>query len=180
MIQAGVLWVQVRAKAVPGAELERELDIIFSEQAQAGSAALWMDDRADLAAVYPFCGVHVGQKDLAPEAARKSVGREKWIGLSTHDLRQVQEGDRDPDVDVLALGPVFSTDGKVDPDPVVGPEAVARARAATAKPLVAIGGITHETAAAVLEAGADTVAVLGAVCRGDVATNCRRLLEAVR
>jgi thiamine-phosphate pyrophosphorylase len=81
-------------------------------------------------------------------------------------------------VDVIAVGPVFPTTGKQRPDAVVGLLFVTRARARTAKRLVAIGGIDAGNVAAVLAAGADAAAVLGAVCRGDVRANCRRLLAA--
>jgi thiamine-phosphate pyrophosphorylase len=121
----------------------------------------------------------VGQDDLPPRAVRRVVGDEVAIGLSTHDTTQVAAAEADPDVSVVAVGPVFPTSGKERPDPVVGLPFVRWARAATAKTLVAVGGIDAGNAADVLAAGADAVAVLGAVCRGDVRRNCRRLLGAV-
>jgi thiamine-phosphate pyrophosphorylase len=145
---------------------------------EGSGAALWIDDRADLAALFPVAGVHVGQTDLPPEAVRRVVGGGMWIGLSTHDEAQLAAADADPDVDVVAVGPVFPTAGKERPDPVVGLDFVRRARARTAKPLVAIGGIGAESVRAVLEAGADAAVVLGAVCRGDVGKNARCLLAA--
>lgn len=179
MAEAGVRWIQVRAKRLAGVDLYRALEA--SCRAVEGSgAALWVDDRADLAALFPVVGVHVGQADLPPAAARRVVGPELWIGQSTHGEVQLAAADEDPDVDVVAVGPVFATASKERPDPVVGLELVRWARARTAKPLVAIGGIGAENAAEVLAAGADTVAVLGAVCRGagGVAASCRRLLAA--
>ena len=102
-----------------------------------------------------------------------------WIGLSTHGEEQLLAADADPDVDVIAVGPVFPTTGKESPDPVVGLDFVRWARSRTAKPLVAIGGIGSGNLAEVLAAGADTAAVIGAVCRGgEVLVNCRRLLAA--
>jgi thiamine-phosphate pyrophosphorylase len=148
---------------------------------EGSGAALWVDDRADLAALFPVAGVHVGQTDLPPVAVRRVAGKGVRIGLSTHDEDQFAAADADPEVDVVAVGPVFQTTSKERPDPVVGLDFVRRARARTAKPLVAIGGIDAETVAAVLEAGADAAVVLGAVCRGDlgeIATNARRLLAA--
>jgi thiamine-phosphate pyrophosphorylase len=178
MAEAGVRWIQLRAKRLAGSDLYRALEA--SCRAVEGSgAALWVDDRADLAALFPVAGVHVGQADLPPAAARRVVGPELWIGQSTHGEAQLEAADEDPDVDVIAVGPVFATASKERPDPVVGLELVRWARARTAKPLVAIGGIGAENAAAVLAAGADAVAVLGAVCRGDVAESCRRLLSSV-
>lgn len=107
-----------------------------------------------------------------------------WIGLSCHDLDQVRAADADPHVDVIAYGPVFPTRSKASPDPAVGIDGVRRARAATSKPLVAIGGIDPagdpDSARAVLAAGADTLAVLGALCRAnDLETAARRCLEAL-
>jgi thiamine-phosphate pyrophosphorylase len=108
------------------------------------------------------------------------VGSGVWIGLSTHGLEQVAAADADPNVNVIAVGPLYATTGKERPDPIVGLELLRRARQITRKPLVAIGGIDAERLPEVLAAGADAAAILGAVCRGDVATNCRRLLAAAR
>jgi thiamine-phosphate pyrophosphorylase len=125
-----------------------------------GSAIkLIMNDRADLALVAEFDGVHVGQDDLSPESVRKIIGPGRWLGVSTHNPEQLQEADR-TSADYLAIGPVFSTTSKERPDPVVGLEGVRRARQLTQNPLVAIGGITRANAAAVIEAGADSVAVI--------------------
>jgi thiamine-phosphate pyrophosphorylase len=142
-----------------------------------------VDDRADLAALFPVDGVHVGQRDLPPAAARQVVGADVRIGLSTHDEEQFAAADADPAVDVIAVGPVFPTTGKEDPDPVVGLPLVRWARERTRKPLVAIGGIDAGNVAEVLAAGADAAAVLGAICRGgvrEVRANCRRLMIAAR
>jgi thiamine-phosphate pyrophosphorylase len=183
MAGAGVSWIQVRAKRLAGIELYRALEACC-RAVEGSDAALWVDDRADLAALFPVAGVHVGQADLPPAAARKVVGQGLRIGQSTHGEEQLAAADEDADVDVIAVGPVFPTAGKERPDPVVGLSFVRRARARTAKPLVAIGGIDAGNAAAVLAAGADAVVVLGAVCRGgarglgEIGKNCRRLLAA--
>ncbi len=177
MAGAGVRWIQLRAKRASGAELYRLAEECLAALEGTG-AALWIDDRADLAALLPFAGVHLGQTDLPAAAARKVVGEGPWIGLSTHDGAQLAAADDDPAVDVVAVGPVFATRGKERPDPDVGLPFLAAARARTAKPLVAIGGIDAGNVARVLAAGVDTAAVLSAVCRGDVAANCRRLLAA--
>lgn len=177
MAAAGIGTVQVRAKALPGADLYRVVEACC--RALEGSGArLWIDDRADLAALFPVDGVHLGQRDLPPAAARRVVGEAMAIGLSTHDMDQAALADGDPEVDLVAVGPIFPTASKERPDPVVGLDFLARARARTAKPLVAIGGIDAENLPAVLAAGADAAAVLGALCRGDVAANCRRLVAA--
>jgi len=123
------------------------------------SVQLIMNDRADLCLVAEFDGVHVGQDDLSPEAVRNIIGPERWLGVSTHNPEQLREADL-TSADYLAIGPVFSTSSKENPDPVVGLEGVRRARALTRKPLVAIGGITRANAPSVIEAGADSVAVI--------------------
>lgn len=120
---------------------------------------LIMNDRADLCLAAAFDGVHVGQDDLSPEGARRVVGSSRIVGFSTHSLEQLRQADATA-VDYFAFGPIFSTTAKKNPDPVVGLEALRAARAATNKPLVAIGGITRANARSVLDAGADSVAVI--------------------
>jgi thiamine-phosphate pyrophosphorylase len=125
---------------------------------------LIMNDRADLALIAEFDGVHVGQDDLLSESVRKIIGPDRWLGVSTHNPEQVAEADK-TSANYLAIGPVFSTSSKEKPDPVVGLEGVRRARQLTRKPLVAIGGITRANAASVIEAGADSVAVISDLLR---------------
>ncbi len=136
-------------------ELKRRVD---------GEIKLIMNDRADLCLISEFDGVHVGQDDLSPESVRRIIGDGRWLGVSTHNPEQVQEADR-TSADYLAIGPVFSTSSKDRPDPVVGLAGVRRARQLTGKPLVAIGGITRANAASVIEAGADSVAVISDLLR---------------
>jgi len=124
-----------------------------------GNPRLIMNDRADLCLAAEFDGVHVGQDDLSPESVRAIIGLECWLGVSTHSPEQLREADL-TSADYIAIGPVFSTSSKERPDPVVGLEGVRRARALTRKPLVAIGGIRRANAASVIEAGADSVAVI--------------------
>jgi thiamine-phosphate pyrophosphorylase len=137
-------------------------------QTRAGAPAphckLIMNDRADLCLAAEFDGVHVGQEDLSAEAVRGIIGVERWLGVSTHNPEQLREADL-TSADYLAIGPVFATSSKDRPDPVVGLEGVRRARALTRKPLVAIGGITRANAASVIEAGADSVAVISDLLR---------------
>ena len=180
MAEAGIRWIQVRAKHLSGSGWHAAL-AACCRALEGSGVRLWVDDRADLAALFPVDGVHVGQRDLPPAAARRVVGANVKIGLSTHDEGQFAAADADPEVDVIAVGPVFPTTGKEDPDPVVGLELVRWARERTRKPLVAIGGIGAGNVAAVLAAGADAAAVLGAVCRGgvrEVRANCLRLMAA--
>ena len=118
-----------------------------------------VNDRADFAMLLE-AGLHIGQDDLAPRDARKLVGRDVVIGFSSHNPAQLCAAGGEP-VDYVALGPVFATASKRNPDPVVGVEEVRRCRALLEKPLVAIGGITEENALDVLGAGADSIAVIG-------------------
>jgi thiamine-phosphate pyrophosphorylase len=128
------------------------------------SVRLIMNDCADLCLAADFHGVHVGQDDLSPEAVRAIIGSDRWLGISTHNPGQLRQADL-TSADYLAIGPVFATSSKEKPDPVVGLEGVRRARALTSKPLVAIGGITRGNAASVMEAGADSVAVISDLLR---------------
>jgi thiamine-phosphate pyrophosphorylase len=122
--------------------------------------AVWIvDDRADVAKLLG-AGLHLGQDDLPPKAARRIMGSGAVIGFSTHNAEQLRAAADEP-VDYLAIGPIFQTGSKRKPDPVVGVEQLEQWRPLTERPLAAIGGITRENAASVLAAGADSVAVIG-------------------
>ena len=118
-----------------------------------------VDDRADIAMLLE-ASLHVGQDDLPPRDARRLLGSDAVIGFSSHNVPQVCAAGGEP-ADYVAFGPVFPTASKRNPDPVTGIEALKECRALVEKPLVAIGGITRETAAGVWAAGADSVAVIG-------------------
>jgi thiamine-phosphate pyrophosphorylase len=126
-------------------------------------ARLIINDRVDIALACDADGVHLGQDDLSPIAARRifesSNKKGLLIGFSTHNLHQVSEANTFP-IDYLAVGPVFLTASKANPDPVIGLEGVRAARQQTRLPLVAIGGITRYNCRQVREAGADAVAVI--------------------
>lgn len=131
-----------------------------------GRAMLIINDRADICLAAQADGVHLGQHDLSPGGVRNvfsEVANKRpsplLVGFSTHNPKQVEQADTMP-IDYLAVGPVFTTDSKDNPDPVIGLEGVRRARAATSKPLVAIGGITRKNCREVIDAGADAVAVI--------------------
>lgn len=128
------------------------------------SVRLIMNDRADLCLAADFDGVHVGQEDLSPESVCGIIGPDRWLGVSTHNPEQLRDADLTP-VDYLAIGPVFATSSKQNPDPVVGLEGVRRARQLTRKPLVAIGGIARSNVTSVIDAGADSVAVISDLLR---------------
>ena len=138
---------------------------------QAVGVKLIMNDRADLCLAAEFDGVHVGQDDLSPEGVRRIIGDELWLGVSTHNPKQVSEATKKP-ANYLAVGPVFATSSKADPDPVIGLEGVRQAKLLTDKPLVAIGGITRENCRSVFEAGADSIAVIS-----DLLTEPRKSAE---
>jgi thiamine-phosphate pyrophosphorylase len=162
LVAAGVTLLQYRNKSDSARQM---LDQARELRRRLGSSVkLIMNDRADLCLAAAFDGVHVGQDDLSPEGVRKVIGNSLWLGVSTHNPEQLTAADKTT-VDYLAIGPIFSTRSKANPDPVIGLEGIRRARALTHKPLVAIGGITRENCRSVIEAGADTVAVISDLIR---------------
>jgi thiamine-phosphate pyrophosphorylase len=165
LIFGGCTVLQYRNKNASAGEMFRQaLGLKIVSAVGQGHVKLVMNDRADLCLAAEYDGVHLGQEDLSTTSVREIIGPDRWLGFSTHNPQQVKEGDR-TSADYLAIGPVFSTSSKDQPDPVVGLEGVRRARQLTRKPLVAIGGITRGNAAAVIEAGADSVAVISDLLR---------------
>jgi thiamine-phosphate pyrophosphorylase len=168
LIAAGCTVLQYRNKS-GNARLMLEQAVELRRQTRAGVPAphelrLIMNDRADLCLAAEFDCVHLGQEDLSAESVRGIIGPGRWLGVSTHNPGQLREADV-TSADYLAIGPVFATSSKDKPDPIVGLDGVRRARALTGKPLVAIGGITRANAASVIEAGADSVAVISDLWR---------------
>lgn len=158
LVQAGVELIQLRDKRnTPRAVLRRAQEL--AAQFASSGVRLIVNDRPDIAALSGAGGVHVGQLDLPVEAARLLCGTPRWVGVSTHNLDQLRDADR-TSADYIAVGPVFPTGTKEHPDPVVGLDFIRAARQMTRKPLVAIGGITVESAADVFRAGADSIAVV--------------------
>jgi thiamine-phosphate pyrophosphorylase len=163
LVDAGVRLIQYRNKRASARQLfetSRELE----EFLKPAGVQFIVNDRADVAALAGADGVHVGQDDLGVEQAREVMGPGKCVGVSTHSAEQFQEAAA-TSADYLAVGPVFATGSKENPDPVVGVDFVRRARAMTDKPIVAIGGITLDTAAEVLDGGADSIAVVSDILR---------------
>jgi thiamine-phosphate pyrophosphorylase len=159
---AGVTLLQYRDKS---GNARRMLDNARELKQRLGATVkLIMDDRADLCLAAQYDGLHVGQDDLPAESARRIVGPARWLGVSTHDTEQLAEAEK-TSADYLAIGPIFATSSKADPDPVMGLEGLRRARELTSKPMVAIGGITRANARSVIEAGADAVAVISDLLR---------------
>jgi thiamine-phosphate pyrophosphorylase len=158
MLAGGAQILQIRHKGEWTAEAFAQAVAIAAECRNAG-ATLIVNDRADMAKLLQ-AGVHVGQDDLTPRDIRLVIGDEPPVGFSTHNAEQMEAAASEP-VDYLAFGPIFATASKENPDPVAGMDRLAHARTLSAKPLVAIGGITRATAEAVLAAGADSVAIIG-------------------
>jgi thiamine-phosphate pyrophosphorylase len=180
-LDGGATFLQLRAKTMSGAAL---LDLAgrLSELAHGRGATLIVNDRADVARLAGADGVHVGQDDLAPAAVRALVGPGALVGLSTHTTEQLDAAVHEP-VDYLAIGPVFGTLTKATGHDAIGLETVRAAAQRTAAhglPLVAIGGITLERAASVIEAGATSVAVIAdLLATGDPAGRTRDFLDRI-
>jgi len=176
LAEAGVRLLQYRNKSAPARqylESSRKLAEVLLPQ----GVTFFLNDRPDVAFLAGATGVHVGQDDLEVEQARQIVGRDKLVGVSTHNLEQFERAAASS-ADYIALGPIFSTSSKANPDPVVGLDLLRKARALTDKPVVAIGGISLERAAAVIEAGADSVAVISGILGAlDPAQRARQYIE---
>ena len=158
LLGAGARLVQYRNKTAPAREVLQAAQALNVTARQDGASFL-VNDRPDIARLAGASGVHVGQDDLDVDAARKIVGAGAIIGISTHNLEQFRAA-AETDADYVAVGPIFETRSKAKPDPVVGLELIRQARKLTNKPIVAIGGITLERTASVIESGANGVAVI--------------------
>jgi thiamine-phosphate pyrophosphorylase len=176
LAEAGVRLLQYRNKSAQARqylESSRKLAEVLLPQ----GVSFFVNDRPDVAFLAGATGVHVGQDDLDVEQTRQIVGRDKLVGVSTHNLEQFQRAAASS-ADYIALGPIFRTSSKANPDPVVGLDLLRKARALTDKPVVAIGGISLERAAAVIEAGADSVAVISGILGAlDPAQRARQYIE---
>ena len=158
LLEAGARILQFRHKSFYSRAVFDEARKI-AELCRSGGALFVINDRADIAKLLD-AGLHLGQDDLAPADARRVVPAPGMIGFSTHNEQQLEAGDREP-VDYLAIGPIFATASKQNPDPVVGLDQLRALRRHTQKPLVAIGGITRELAPGVFESGPNSVAIIG-------------------
>jgi len=158
LMGAGVRLLQYRAKTVAAREM-LETATQLAGLARAEGATFFLNDRPDLAYLAGADGVHVGQDDLGVEEARRIIGADRRVGVSTHNREQFERAVA-TSADYVAIGPIFRTTSKTNPDPVVGTELIRQLRPLTKKPIVAIGGIALEQAAEVIQAGADSVAVI--------------------
>jgi len=173
---AGVRLLQYRNKQASARELFEGSKRLASLLIPQGVTFV-VNDRADVAAAAEASGVHVGQEDLGAEAARSVIGAGKLLGVSTHNMEQFKDAVA-TSADYVAVGPVFSTRTKANPDPVVGTELIRRVRRLTDKPIVAIGGITLERATEVIQAGADSVAIVSDILLApDQGQRARRYIE---
>ena len=160
--EGGATVIQLREKNLAPDEFQSQAAEALLEARKRGIRII-VNDRVDLALALKADGVHLGQDDLPPEAARAILGDQKIIGFSTHSLEQARSATKLP-VDYLAIGPVFPTSSKARPDPLVGLATLGQVRNVIGDvPLVAIGGITAENAEEVLAAGADSVAIIRAL-----------------
>jgi thiamine-phosphate pyrophosphorylase len=179
LASAGVSLMQVRAKNLAPAKYFEVTRRAIEATSRFG-VRIVVNDRPDVAALSGAAGVHVGQEDLPVDAARATCKAPLWVGVSTHNVAQLEAACATA-ADYIAVGPVFATQSKENPDPVVGLELVRRVRAMTQKPIVAIGGITVDTAAEVFAAGADSVAVISDLARAtDPEKRAAQYLEIAR
>ena len=176
LVDAGVRLIQLRDKRASPRVIYDVARQLHESLAPRGVRVI-VNDRPDIASMIDAGGVHVGQQDLPVEEARKICGPGRWVGVSTHNLEQFLEAEQ-TSADYIAVGPIFQTATKENPDPIVGLELLWAARRLTQKPLVAIGGITIESAEDVYRAGADSVAVVqDLVAAEDPARRVREYLE---
>jgi thiamine-phosphate pyrophosphorylase len=161
----GATFIQLREKHLTPREFYEEAEDAL-RVARLSGARLIINDRVDIASALKASGVHLGQDDLPPALARELLGEDSIIGFSTHTIEQAIKAARLP-VDYIAIGPIFETNSKENPDAVVGLEGLRRVRQAVGKiPLVAIGGIKRENILETLAAGADAVAVISLLLAG--------------
>jgi thiamine-phosphate pyrophosphorylase len=176
LVDAGVRLIQYRDKHASARELS-ETSRELAEYLNPLGVQFIVNDRADVGALAGASGVHVGQDDLGVEQARVVLGDGKWVGASTHNVGQFR-GALQTSADYIAVGPIFATGSKKNPDPVVGVGFVRETRAMTDRPIVAVGGITLERAADVIEAGADSVAIISDILRAEnVGKRARRYVD---
>ncbi|HEY8559469.1 MAG TPA: thiamine phosphate synthase [Pyrinomonadaceae bacterium] len=162
LIAGGARFIQLREKHASPKDFYADAQAALTI-ARRHSAKIIINDRADIALALGADGVHLGQDDLPPAAARRILGEKTIIGYSTHNVSQAIEAAEMP-IDYVAIGPVFTTQTKDNPDALVGVRGVREVSAAIGDlPLVAIGGISFENCRAVFEAGADSLAIIKSV-----------------
>jgi thiamine-phosphate pyrophosphorylase len=176
LVRGGAELVQIRDKDTPLHELlldlKRCVDFALNQ-----SVILIVNDRCDLVLSSDAAGVHLGQNDLPPDAARMLLGPDRIIGYSTHSLPQVRKASRLP-IQYIGFGPIWLSSTKKDAPPVVGLRRLTRACRESNKPVVAIGGIGIDQVRAVLDAGASSAAVISALMKaGNIASQMGKFIE---
>jgi thiamine-phosphate pyrophosphorylase len=176
LAEGGATFIQLRDKSASPREFyDQALEAVRA--ARRLGARIIINDRIDIALAVGADGVHIGQDDLPAEKARALMGSDRIIGFSTHSLKQALEATSMP-VDYIAVGPVFATSTKENPDAVVGLDIIGEIKSRTSKPVVAIGGITLDRAGAVACAGADSLAIISDLyATGDIAERVRGFFE---
>jgi len=178
LFEGGARLVQVRNKSASARDALEQVERILALAPP--DALVLVNDRVDIALISGAAGVHLGQTDVPPKAAREILGPNRIIGISTHNLQQAIDADGQP-VDYVALGPIFATTTKRNPDPVVGVEPLRAASQVLRRPLVAIGGITMRNIGDVLDAGAGSLAVVRDLLDNEnVAARTRQWLEILK
>ena len=188
MVAGGARLIQLRDKDASAKEL-LQAAIACLKVTRAAGATLIINDRVDVALTSNADGVHLGQEDLGVEEAREILGDDKIIGISTHTIDQFLAA-METSANYIAVGPVYPTASKENPAPVVGLDLVREARKISDRPIVAIGGITPERAREVIDAGADSVAVISSLypyteirdftTRPDITGRVRAFIDAMK
>jgi thiamine-phosphate pyrophosphorylase len=175
-LDGGARWLQLRNKTASSRELLMQATELV-RLARKRKARVVVNDRADVAWLAHASGVHVGQSDLSVRQVRKILGPKKIVGVSTHGMEQALVAAKTT-ASYIAVGPIFPTRSKVNADPAIGLETLREIRRHVTKPIVAIGGISLETAAEVIAAGADSVAVISdLLCAKDIAERTRQFIR---
>jgi len=178
LCEGGATLAQLREKSLSPREFFKQAEEAM-RAAREHEVRIIINDRVDVALALKADGVHLGQNDLPPAAARRVLGDKAVIGFSTHNVEQAIRAAKLP-IDYIAIGPIFATSTKKNPDPAVGLLGLRQVRKAVGKmPLVAIGGITRENASEILAAGADAVALISAIISepAEISSRTKQLLS---
>lgn len=176
-IDAGVRVIQMREKALPKRDIYREA-VLLRELTSRHGVTFIINDYVDIALMVDADGVHLGQEDMPVREARQVLGRKKIIGVSTHTLKEALKA-QEEGADYIGFGPIFGTTTK-DAGRPKGLRALRRVREHTVMPIVAIGGITPDNARDVLSSGADAIAVISAILRGNIGANIERFISIIK
>ncbi len=177
LCRAGAKIIQLRAPAYTSWEWYYDA-LIAAKTAKNNKTVLIINNRADIARAIGAEGVHIGKNDLPPEAVRMIVGTDALMGMSTRSIEDAKTASDNPDIDYIAVGPVFKTITKNTGVEPLGLDFIGKVRQAVTKPVVAIGGITADRIADVLNAGADSAACISSIMKGNIPSNFESHLAA--